>query len=170
MYKFWKSRVFWGYEERKVFEYYIHFNEIAYLAMLTWNTCRQNIGWKSFYTFSAVTSDLLHDSNIYFCLFLQKILAGVDDLKQVKVLEMRVDTRDISLGNFGKKILYFLLIILNFPLWCLDWGFTNQQPVKSTVLLKNSWNRISLYLTLLDLHHLVRLGIGLETLAMGWVT
>ncbi|XP_032918892.1 leucine-rich repeat-containing protein 56 isoform X2 [Catharus ustulatus] len=30
-----------------------------------------------------------------------KILAGVDDLKQVKVLEMRVDTRDVSLGNFG---------------------------------------------------------------------
>ncbi|KAM7042049.1 leucine-rich repeat-containing protein 56 isoform 1-T3 [Acridotheres tristis] len=30
-----------------------------------------------------------------------KILAGVDDLKQVKALEMRVDTREISLGNFG---------------------------------------------------------------------
>ncbi|OWK58534.1 Leucine-rich repeat-containing protein 56, partial [Lonchura striata] len=30
-----------------------------------------------------------------------KILAGVDDLQQVKVLEMRVDTREISLGNFG---------------------------------------------------------------------
>lgn len=30
-----------------------------------------------------------------------KILAGVDDLHQVKALEMRVDTREISLGNFG---------------------------------------------------------------------
>ncbi|XP_066043887.1 leucine-rich repeat-containing protein 56 isoform X1 [Chamaea fasciata] len=30
-----------------------------------------------------------------------KNLAGVDDLKQVKALEMRVDTREISLGNFG---------------------------------------------------------------------
>ncbi|XP_062350303.1 leucine-rich repeat-containing protein 56 [Cinclus cinclus] len=30
-----------------------------------------------------------------------KILAGVDDLKQVKALEMRVDTREITLGNFG---------------------------------------------------------------------
>ncbi|XP_056347953.1 leucine-rich repeat-containing protein 56 isoform X2 [Oenanthe melanoleuca] len=30
-----------------------------------------------------------------------KVLAGVDDLKQVKALEMRVDTREISLGNFG---------------------------------------------------------------------
>nr|XP_032604611.2 leucine-rich repeat-containing protein 56 isoform X3 [Taeniopygia guttata] len=30
-----------------------------------------------------------------------KILAGVDDLQQVKALEMRVDTREISLGNFG---------------------------------------------------------------------
>ncbi|XP_053802384.1 leucine-rich repeat-containing protein 56 isoform X6 [Vidua chalybeata] len=30
-----------------------------------------------------------------------KILAGVDDLQQVKALEMQVDTREISLGNFG---------------------------------------------------------------------
>ncbi|XP_041894254.1 leucine-rich repeat-containing protein 56 isoform X2 [Corvus kubaryi] len=30
-----------------------------------------------------------------------QILAGVDDLQQVKALEMRVDTREISLGNFG---------------------------------------------------------------------
>ncbi|XP_027753996.1 leucine-rich repeat-containing protein 56 isoform X2 [Empidonax traillii] len=30
-----------------------------------------------------------------------KALAGVDDLQQVKTLEMRVDTREISLGNFG---------------------------------------------------------------------
>ncbi|XP_030096348.1 leucine-rich repeat-containing protein 56 isoform X2 [Serinus canaria] len=30
-----------------------------------------------------------------------KILAGVDDLQQVKALEMRVDTREMSLGNFG---------------------------------------------------------------------
>lgn len=66
------------------------------------------------------------------------MLAGVDDLQQVKALEMRVDTREISLGNFGKKTLYFLLTILNFPLSWLDWGLTNQQPVKSTVLLKSS--------------------------------
>lgn len=93
--------------------------------------------------------------HIYFCLSLQKILAGVDDLQKVKALEMRVDTREISLGNFGKKTLDFLLIILNFALWCLDWAFTNEQPVKSTVLLKSSWNRISLYLTLFDLCLLV---------------
>uniref|UniRef100_A0A8C4V0L5 Leucine rich repeat containing 56 n=1 Tax=Falco tinnunculus TaxID=100819 RepID=A0A8C4V0L5_FALTI len=30
-----------------------------------------------------------------------KVLAGVDDLQQVKALEMRVDTRENSLGNFG---------------------------------------------------------------------
>ncbi|NWY00103.1 LRC56 protein, partial [Nothoprocta ornata] len=30
-----------------------------------------------------------------------KALAGVDDLQQVKSLEMRVDTRENSLGNFG---------------------------------------------------------------------
>ncbi|XP_009694477.1 PREDICTED: leucine-rich repeat-containing protein 56, partial [Cariama cristata] len=30
-----------------------------------------------------------------------KVLAGVDDLQRVKVLEMRVDTRENSLGNFG---------------------------------------------------------------------
>ncbi|PKU46861.1 leucine-rich repeat-containing protein 56 [Limosa lapponica baueri] len=30
-----------------------------------------------------------------------KVLAGVDDLQRVKSLEMRVDTRDNSLGNFG---------------------------------------------------------------------
>ncbi|XP_075282568.1 leucine-rich repeat-containing protein 56 isoform X2 [Opisthocomus hoazin] len=30
-----------------------------------------------------------------------KVLTGVDDLRQVKALEMRVDTREISLGNFG---------------------------------------------------------------------
>ncbi|CAN8214836.1 unnamed protein product [Coccothraustes coccothraustes] len=30
-----------------------------------------------------------------------KILAGVNDLQQVKALEMRVDTREMSLGNFG---------------------------------------------------------------------
>ncbi|KAJ7423047.1 hypothetical protein WISP_35475 [Willisornis vidua] len=30
-----------------------------------------------------------------------KVLTGVDDLHQVKFLEMRVDTREISLGNFG---------------------------------------------------------------------
>ncbi|NWI90722.1 LRC56 protein, partial [Pitta sordida] len=30
-----------------------------------------------------------------------KVLTGVDDLQQVKVLEMKVDTREISLGNFG---------------------------------------------------------------------
>ncbi|XP_068800764.1 leucine-rich repeat-containing protein 56 isoform X2 [Struthio camelus] len=30
-----------------------------------------------------------------------KALAGVDDLQQVKALEMRVDTRENSLGNFG---------------------------------------------------------------------
>uniref|UniRef100_A0A8C3JKV6 Leucine rich repeat containing 56 n=1 Tax=Calidris pygmaea TaxID=425635 RepID=A0A8C3JKV6_9CHAR len=30
-----------------------------------------------------------------------KVLTGVDDLQQVKSLEMRVDTRDNSLGNFG---------------------------------------------------------------------
>ncbi|KAF2977196.1 hypothetical protein EK904_007982 [Melospiza melodia maxima] len=36
-----------------------------------------------------------------------KILAGVDDLQQVKALEMRVDTREISLGNFGKKHFLF---------------------------------------------------------------
>ncbi|KAJ7398473.1 leucine-rich repeat-containing protein 56 [Pitangus sulphuratus] len=31
-----------------------------------------------------------------------KALAGVDDLQQVKALEMRVDTRETSLGNFGQ--------------------------------------------------------------------
>uniref|UniRef100_A0A663ES54 Leucine rich repeat containing 56 n=1 Tax=Aquila chrysaetos chrysaetos TaxID=223781 RepID=A0A663ES54_AQUCH len=30
-----------------------------------------------------------------------KVLTGVDDLQQVKALEMRVDTREKSLGNFG---------------------------------------------------------------------
>ncbi|XP_065260603.1 leucine-rich repeat-containing protein 56 [Emys orbicularis] len=30
-----------------------------------------------------------------------KVLTGVDDLQQVKALEMRVDTRENSLGNFG---------------------------------------------------------------------
>lgn len=121
--------------------------------MVTWNICWQSTGWKSFYTFLLlwylVYCMRVH---IYFCLSLQQILAGVDDLQQVKALEMRVDTREISLGNFGKKTLYFLLTILNFPLLWLDWGLTNQQPVKSTVLLKSSWNRISLvYLTLFDL-------------------
>lgn len=148
MYKFWEARIFWGYKE----EYYIHFNVIAHLAMLTWNICWQNTAWKSFYTFlllwHLVYCMRVH---IYFCLSLQKILAGVDDLQQVKALEMRVDTREISLGNFGEKTLSFLLIILNFPLWCLDWGVTNHQPVKSTALLKSSWNRTSLYLRLFDL-------------------
>lgn len=35
--------------------------------------------------------------------FLQKALARVDDLRLVSVLEMRVDTRENSLGNFGKS-------------------------------------------------------------------
>ncbi|NXK01683.1 LRC56 protein, partial [Herpetotheres cachinnans] len=30
-----------------------------------------------------------------------KVLTGVDDLQQVKALEVRVDTRENSLGNFG---------------------------------------------------------------------
>ncbi|NXU30009.1 LRC56 protein, partial [Thalassarche chlororhynchos] len=30
-----------------------------------------------------------------------KVLTGIDDLQQVKALEMRVDTRENSLGNFG---------------------------------------------------------------------
>ncbi|KFP72127.1 Leucine-rich repeat-containing protein 56, partial [Acanthisitta chloris] len=30
-----------------------------------------------------------------------KVLTGVDDLQQVKALEMRVDTRESTLGNFG---------------------------------------------------------------------
>ncbi|NWI99315.1 LRC56 protein, partial [Crypturellus undulatus] len=39
--------------------------------------------------------------HVYLCLSLQKALAGVEDLQQVKSLEMRVDTRENSLGNFG---------------------------------------------------------------------
>lgn len=38
----------------------------------------------------------------YFADFLsQKALTGVDDLGEVKYLEMRVDTSETSLGNFG---------------------------------------------------------------------
>ena len=35
-----------------------------------------------------------------FCLF-QRDLTGVDNLEEVHYLEMKVDTRDTSLGNFG---------------------------------------------------------------------
>lgn len=58
--------------------------------------------------------------HIYLCLSLQKVLTGVDDLQRVKVLEVQVDTRENSLGNFGKKTLYFLLTISNLPLSCLE--------------------------------------------------
>ncbi|NXL44469.1 LRC56 protein, partial [Podilymbus podiceps] len=33
-----------------------------------------------------------------------KVLTGVDDLQRVKALEMRVDTRENSLGNFGAHL------------------------------------------------------------------
>ncbi|NWX49285.1 LRC56 protein, partial [Steatornis caripensis] len=33
-----------------------------------------------------------------------KVLTGVDDLQRVKALEMRVDTRENSLGNFGSYL------------------------------------------------------------------
>ena len=36
------------------------------------------------------------------CCRLQKELTGVDDLEDIKFLEMRVDTMETSLGNFGK--------------------------------------------------------------------
>lgn len=38
-----------------------------------------------------------------FCFLLQQALTGLDDLRQVRALEMRVDTRENSLGNFGEK-------------------------------------------------------------------
>lgn len=68
---------------------------------------------------------------IYLCLSLQKVLAGVDDLQQVKALEMRVDTREKSLGNFGKKTLYLLLTISNFSLSWLEAGLGTQKPTAS---------------------------------------
>lgn len=39
-------------------------------------------------------------------LLLQKALTGLDDLRQVKALEMRVNTRENSLGNFGERKFY----------------------------------------------------------------
>lgn len=58
--------------------------------------------------------------HIYLCLSLQKALTGIDDLQQVKALEMQVDTRENSLGNFGKKTIYPLLTFSNFPLLYLS--------------------------------------------------
>ncbi|KAL8170142.1 UNVERIFIED_CONTAM: Leucine-rich repeat-containing protein 56 [Gekko kuhli] len=39
-----------------------------------------------------------------FCSPWQQALTGLDDLRQVRALEMRVDTRENSLGNFGVYI------------------------------------------------------------------
>uniref|UniRef100_A0ACB8G262 Uncharacterized protein n=1 Tax=Sphaerodactylus townsendi TaxID=933632 RepID=A0ACB8G262_9SAUR len=41
---------------------------------------------------------------LIFCFLVQQALTGLDDLRQVRTLEMRVDTRENSLGNFGAFI------------------------------------------------------------------
>lgn len=41
----------------------------------------------------------------YECIYiLQKALTGIDNLQEVKYLEMRVDTSETSLGNFGSLL------------------------------------------------------------------
>ena len=50
-----------------------------------------------------------------FSLFMQRSLTGFANLEEVEYLEMRVDTRENSLGNFGKfsiKLSYFKFVVL----------------------------------------------------------
>jgi len=44
---------------------------------------------------------------------------------------MRVDTREISLGNFGKKTLSLLLTVSNFALLCFEAGLGTWKPIAS---------------------------------------
>ena len=39
----------------------------------------------------------------FYCSFLKRMLTGMKNLEEVEYLEMKVDTRDNSLGNFGKS-------------------------------------------------------------------
>lgn len=41
---------------------------------------------------------------VLFCFFLQMLLTGVDNLDDIRHLEMKVNTSDTSLGNFGQLL------------------------------------------------------------------
>nr|XP_041572498.1 leucine-rich repeat-containing protein 56 isoform X2 [Taeniopygia guttata] len=85
-----------------------------------------------------------------------KILAGVDDLQQVKALEMRVDTREISLGNFGVHLPNLRELKLNNSLlvsvrdlgtslshlcvlWMARCGLSDLDGISSCSSLKLTW-------------------------------
>lgn len=55
------------------------------------------------------TSLNLSKSKDISCSFMQRSLTGFKNLDEVEYLEMKVDTRENSLGNFGKYKVYFLL-------------------------------------------------------------
>ncbi|XP_053837450.1 leucine-rich repeat-containing protein 56 isoform X3 [Vidua macroura] len=85
-----------------------------------------------------------------------KILAGVDDLQQVKALEMQVDTREISLGNFGVHLPNLRELKLNNSslvsvrdlgtslshlcvLWMARCGLSDLDGISSCSSLKLTW-------------------------------
>ncbi|XP_053802380.1 leucine-rich repeat-containing protein 56 isoform X3 [Vidua chalybeata] len=85
-----------------------------------------------------------------------KILAGVDDLQQVKALEMQVDTREISLGNFGVHLPNLRELKLNNSslvsvrdlgtslshlcvLWMARCGLSDLDGISSCSSLKVTW-------------------------------
>ena len=43
-----------------------------------------------------------HNQKIFHAVFMQRSLTGYKNLDEVEYLEMKVDTRENSLGNFGK--------------------------------------------------------------------
>ena len=43
-------------------------------------------------------------SNEYISMFFQKSLTGIQNLEDVRSLELKVDTSDTSLGNFGSLL------------------------------------------------------------------
>lgn len=53
------------------------------------------------------TSLNLSKSKDISCSFMQRSLTGFKNLDEVEYLEMKVDTRENSLGNFGKYKVYF---------------------------------------------------------------
>ncbi|CAM4584317.1 unnamed protein product [Caretta caretta] len=92
-----------------------------------------------------------------------KALTGVDDLQQVKALEMRVDTRENSLGNFGAYLPNLRQLKLNNSLlvsvrdlgstlshlqvlWMARCGLTDLDGISSCISLKElyiAYNNIS---------------------------
>ncbi|XP_029819192.1 leucine-rich repeat-containing protein 56 isoform X2 [Manacus vitellinus] len=103
-----------------------------------------------------------------------KALAGVDDLQQVKALEMRVDTRETSLGNFGVHLPNLRELKLNnsllvsvrdlgtslshlYVLWMACCGLSDLDGISSCSSLKElyiAYNNISELSQLTWLDHL----------------